>query len=249
MEILGIDIGGSGIKGAPVDIRNGKLLAERHRIPTPTPSKPGLVAETVRQLVQHYNWQGQVGCGFPAVIHNGKVFTASNIDKDWIGTNIVTLFTKTSGCEFHVLNDADAAGLAEMEFGAGRDQNGVVMVITVGTGIGTALFTQRKLLPNTEFGQIILKGKIAEQYAADGVRKELDLSWKKWSKRFNIYLTEIERLLWLDLIILGGGISKKHGKYAHYLKNDTKIIPAQLLNDAGIIGAALATHQTYLTDV
>ena len=249
MEILGIDIGGSGIKGAPVNIRNGKLLAERHRIPTPTPSKPAQVAETVQQLVQHFKWQGQVGCGFPAVIHAGKGLTASNIDKDWIGTNIVAVFTAATECEFHVLNDADAAGLAEMEFGAGRDQDGVVMVITVGTGIGTALFTQRKLLPNTEFGQIILRGKIAEQYAADGVRKKLDLSWKRWSKRFNIYIAEIERLLWSDLIILAGGISKKHVKFLPYLKSETKIIPAQLLNDAGIIGAALATHQTYLADV
>jgi polyphosphate glucokinase len=249
MEILGIDIGGSGIKGAPVDIKCGKLLAERHRIPTPHPSKPALVAETVKQLVEHFDWKGQIGCGFPAVICEGNVFTASNIDKSWIGTNIAELFTQATACEVHVLNDADAAGLAEMEYGGGRKQDGVVMLMTIGTGIGTALFTQRKLLPNTEFGQIILEGKIAEQYAADGVRKKLGLSWKKWSKRFNVYLAEIERLLWPDLIILGGGVSKKHEKFLHYLNSKTRIIPAQLQNNAGIIGAALATHQTYLANV
>jgi polyphosphate glucokinase len=240
MEILGIDIGGSGIKGAIVDIENGKLLSERYRIPTPNPSTPAAVAECIRLINDHFNWKDQIGCGFPAVIHGGKVLTASNIDEGWIGVNVVELIQNVTNCETHVVNDADAAGLAEMQFGSGRNHNGVVMIITVGTGLGTALFTQRILLPNTEFGQVLLNGQIAERYAADGVRKKLDLSWKKWAKRFNQYLAEIERLLWPDLIIIGGGVSKKHDKFFHYLKCSIEIIPAQLRNEAGIIGAALS---------
>lgn len=240
MEILGIDIGGSGIKGAIVDIINGKLLSERYRIATPNPSTPQAVSDCIRLIGDHFNWKDQIGCGFPAVIHGGKVLTASNIDNGWIGVNVVELFQKVTNCETYVVNDADAAGLAEMQFGSGRNHKGVVMIITVGTGLGTALFTQRKLLPNTEFGQVLLNGQIAEHYAADGVRKKLDLSWKKWAKRFNQYLAEIERLLWPDLIIIGGGVSKKHDKFFHYLECSIEIIPAQLRNEAGIIGAALS---------
>ena len=243
MEVLGIDIGGSGIKGAPVNIQDGILLSERFRIATPNPSTPKAVAHSISKITKHFNWKGQIGCGFPAVIHGGKVLTASNIDKGWIGINVVELFQEVTNCKTNVLNDADAAGLAEMEFGSGRNYDGVVMIITVGTGLGTSLFTHRKLLPNTELGHLLLDGVIAEHYASDGVRKKLDLSWKKWTKRFNKYLAEIERLLWPDLIIIGGGISKKYDKFGKYLKCGTQIIPAQLQNEAGIIGAALSIRE------
>ena len=241
MEILGIDIGGSGIKGAPVDINTGKLISERIRFPTPDPSSPENVATSLIDIVNHHNWTGPVGCGFPAVVHEGKIYTASNIDKKWIGTNASQLFTKTTGCEFVVINDADAAGVAEMEFGAGKDNQGVVFIITVGTGIGTALFSKGRLVPNTELGHLIMHGIVAERYCSDAVRKNKDLSWKKWSKRFNEYLVEIERLFWPDLIIIGGGASKRHSKFFQHLETKTEIVSAHLRNEAGIIGAAMAT--------
>jgi polyphosphate glucokinase len=241
MEILGIDIGGSGIKGAPVNIETGKLLSERIRIPTPNPSSPEKVATILTDIVKHFSWSGPGGSGFPAVVNNGKIFTASNIDKKWIGTNASDLFTKSTGCDFVVINDADAAGIAEMEFGAGRDNKGVVFVITVGTGIGTALFSKGRLVPNTELGHIILRDIIAERYCSDAIRKNEDLSWKKWSNRFNEYLAEIERLFWPDLIIIGGGMSKKHSKFFHHMEIKTKVVAARLRNEAGMIGAAMAT--------
>jgi polyphosphate glucokinase len=242
MEILGVDIGGSGVKGAPVNIKTGELLAERHRIPTPDAATPKAVAKTVTQLVQHFDWTGAVGYGFPAVIQDSIIRTASNIDKSWIGTNVIELFMQSTKRMTKVINDADAAGLAEMKFGAGKDQNGVVLLITIGTGLGTAMFCGGKLFPNTEFGHILLNGKIAEQYASDAVRKNKELSWKKWAKRFNEYLNRLEELLWPDLIIIGGGASKKFNIFSEYLNINAKIVPAQLLNDAGIIGAALAAE-------
>ena len=241
MDILGIDIGGSGIKGAPVNIETGKLVAERIRIPTPTPSSPEKVADSLIDVIKHFDWMGPVGSGFPAVVNNGMIFTASNIDKNWIGTNASEMFTKITGCDFVVINDADAAGIAEMEFGAGRDNQGVVFIITVGTGIGTALFSKGSLVPNTELGHIIMNGMVAERYCSDAIRKNEDLSWKKWSKRLNEYLREIERLFWPDLIIIGGGVSKKHAKFLHYLETKTKVVTAHLQNEAGMIGAAMAT--------
>ncbi len=242
MKVLGIDIGGSGIKGALVDIKTGQLISERRRIPTPTPATPEAVTKTIKQLVKYFNWSGEIGCGFPAVIRNGIVCTASNIVKSWIGTNVIELFTNSTKCQTNVINDADAAGLAEMEFGGGRNHQGVVLVITVGTGIGTAFFSGRKLMPNTEFGHIYVNGMIAEQYASDAIRKKEDLSWKKWAKRFNKYLSELERLLWPDLIIIGGGASKKYMKFSPYLSTNSELLSAQLLNEAGIIGAALSTR-------
>jgi polyphosphate glucokinase len=192
-------------------------------------------------IVKHFQWTGPVGCGFPGVVNKGEIFTASNIDKKWLGTNASRLFSKTTGCEFVVINDADAAGIAEMTFGAGRDNSGVVFVITVGTGIGTALFSKRCLVPNTEFGHLNMRGMVAEHYCSDAVRKKEDLSWKKWSKRFNEYLAEIERLFWPDLIVIGGGISKKQSKFFQYLETKTNVVAAHLRNEAGIIGAAMAT--------
>lgn len=241
MNILGIDIGGSGIKAAPIDIKAGKLVEERKRISTPNPSSPNNVASTLSDLVSHFNWTGPVGCGFPAVVRSGNIFTASNIDKKWIGTNAKQLFSEKTGCEIDIINDADAAGIAEMEFGAGKGHQGVVFVITVGTGIGTALFSKGRLVPNTELGHLMMHGMIAERYSSDAVRKKEDLSWKKWSKRFNEYLKEIERLFWPDLIIIGGGASKKHAKFSKFLDVKTKIVAAHLRNEAGMIGAAMAT--------
>jgi len=239
MEILGIDIGGSGIKGAVINSESGEFIEDRYRIPTPQPATPKAIAKKVAKIAQHFNWNGNIGCGFPAALPNGIVKNASNIDESWISINVSELFSEETKCETFVLNDADAAGLAEMKFGAGINFNGVVLIITIGTGLGTALFTKGKLLPNTEFGHILLNGKIAEHYASDAVRKNEGLSWKKWAKRFNEYLLRMEVLLSPDLIILGGGASKKSEKYFKHLTTSAEVIPAQLLNHAGIIGAAL----------
>ena len=243
MQVLGIDIGGSGIKGAPVDLETGNLLAPRLRIPTPESGKPRPMAEVVAQIVRHFDWQGTVGAGFPAVIRGGEVRSAANIHKKWIGTRIADLFSNTSGCPTHVINDADAAGLAEMVFGAGQDRKGVVFVVTIGTGLGTALFTDGCLLPHSELGHIEIKGVAAEKRASDMVRKLEKLSWKQWAKRLDEYLLTIERLLWPDLIILGGGVAKKHDKFIHLLTVEAEVVPATLLNEAGIVGAALAIHE------
>lgn len=242
MNILGVDIGGSGIKGAPINTETGEFIAERKRIPTPQPATPQAVAKTVADLAKQFNWNGTIGCGFPAAIQNGIVKTASNIDQSWIGTNAAELFSQTSNCKTYVINDADAAGLAEMKFGSGRGKKGNVLIVTIGTGLGSAIFTEGKLLPNTEFGQIILNGRIAEHYASDAVRKKEDLSWKKWANRFNEYLLRMEELLWPDLIIIGGGASKKSDKFFEYLTVEAEVVPALLLNFAGIIGAALSAE-------
>lgn len=242
MEILGIDIGGSGIKGAPVDPDTGECLAPRYRIATPQPATPKAVAGVVARIARHFHWEGLIGCGFPAAVPGGIVQTASNIAPGWIGIDAAALFSRTTGCKTRVVNDADAAGLAEMRFGAGRNQIGVVILITIGTGLGTAVFTDGRLVPNTEFGHLILKGRIAERYASDAVRKRKNLSWKQWGKRLNRYLLRIEELLWPDLMILGGGASKKSKKFFSYLTVQVPVVPAQLLNHAGMIGAALAAQ-------
>jgi polyphosphate glucokinase len=241
-KILGIDIGGSGIKGAPVDTRKGKFMTKRHRIETPNPATPVAVAEVIKAIAKHFKWEGPIGCGFPAVVLNGVVKTASNIDKSWIETDARELFTKTTGLPVWVINDADAAGLAAVRFGAGREIRGSVLMLTVGTGIGSAFFTRGKLLPNTELGHLILNGQNAEKYTSDATRKNENLSWEEWGKRFNEYLMEMERLFWPELIIIGGGMSKKMDKFRDQLTLKTKVIPATLLNDAGIIGAALSVR-------
>ncbi|HQE93083.1 MAG TPA: ROK family protein [Anaerolineae bacterium] len=242
MEILGIDIGGSGIKGAPVETGTGTFLAERHRIPTPEGAKPDEVAKVVRKLTKHFAWEGAIGCCFPASIQHGVARTAANVDKSWIGTNVEHLLAAATGCPVRVLNDADAAGLAEMRFGAGKGVSGLVLIVTIGTGLGTALFIDGVLVPNTELGHIEMNGKDAELQASDAARKREDLSWATWGKRFDQYLRTMKALLWPDLIILGGGTSKKLDKFARYLTVDTPIVPAATLNDAGIIGAALAAE-------
>lgn len=242
MQVLGIDIGGTGIKGALVDTETGALLASRYRIPTPEQAKPKPVAAAVGEMAVHFGWQGPIGCGFPAVVRQGVVYTAANIHKSWIGTSVEALFSEAAKCPVHVLNDADAAGLAEMSFGAGKDQKGVVLMVTIGTGLGTALFTDGKLVPNLELGHIELNGEDAELRATDAARRRDRLSWKKWGKRFNVYLTALEKLLWPDLIILGGGVIKKYEAFAPYLTVKAKVVPAQFLNDAGIVGAALSVR-------
>ena len=242
MNILGIDIGGSGIKGAPVDISTGELLAERYRIKTPKGAKPEPVAKTVAKIASYFDWKGPIGIGFPAPIKGGVALTAANISKMWIGTNVDELFSKATGCPCTVLNDGDAAGLAEMKFGAGYGQPGTVIVLTLGTGIGTAIFHQGRLLPNTEFGHVEIKCEDAELRASDAARKREDLSWKKYAKRLNRYLAAMERLFWPNLFIIGGGISKDHEKYLPLLTIDTPVVPAQQFNNAGIVGAALAAR-------
>lgn len=240
MKVLGIDIGGSGIKGAPVDIKKGELLAPRIRFSTPQGAKPKAVATVVSKITSHFNWDGPVGCGVPAVIQHGIARTAANIDETWIGMDIASLFKKKSGCPVHVLNDADAAGMAEMAFGAGKGHNGVVLIVTIGTGLGTSLFTDGVLLPNTELGHIEIGCVDAELTASDAARKRDDLTWQKWAKRFDAYLNTLEKLVWPDLIILGGGVSKRFEKYFQYLTVQAEVVPATTMNEAGIIGAALA---------
>ena len=242
MDILGIDIGGSGIKGAPVDLNQGVLTAERLRIATPQPATPDAVADTVGRIIRHFNWTGPVGCGLPSVVQNGVARTAANIDSSWIGTDVRTLLSQRTGCPVTVINDADAAGIAEMRFGAGRGRNGTILMVTVGTGLGTALFRDGTLVPNTELGHLLLNGKVAEKYASAAAREDLGLSYKTWAKRLDLYLHQLQSLFWPDLFILGGGISKKHEKFFPFLTIETEFLPAVLRNQAGIVGAALAAR-------
>jgi polyphosphate glucokinase len=238
--VLGIDIGGTGIKGAPVDIRSGQLLADRHRILTPHPATPDAVTAVVADLAKFFDWTGPAGAAFPAVIKNGVARTAANVDRQWIGTDAAKLFSQVIGGDVTVVNDADAAGIAEMTFGAGKDRTGVVIMITLGTGIGSALFVDGKLVPNTELGHLKMGKKDAEKRAAESVREEQGLTWKAWSSRLDAYLVMMEALFWPDLIIVGGGISKRSDKFLPRLSLECEIVPAQLLNEAGIVGAALA---------
>jgi len=239
-KTLGIDIGGSGIKGAPVDVKKGVLVAERYRIPTPQPSAPDAVGDAVAKIVKHFRWKGVIGCTFPAVIKEGVVYTAANVDKSWIGVNGGKLLKKKTGCPVLLINDADAAGIAEMKFGAGKGRMGVVFILTFGTGIGSAVFVNGSLLPNTELGHIEMNGAEAEHQASDLIRKKEKLDWNEWAARVNDYLALLESLFSPDLFILGGGVSKKHTKYLSLLSTQAQVVPAQLLNNAGIVGAALA---------
>lgn len=241
--LLGIDIGGSGIKAAMVDVDTGEMVSERKRIPTPDGARPDDMAEVVGQLVSSFKYKGVAGCGFPSVVRHGIVKTAANIHHSWIGVDVNRLLSDVSRCTVLTVNDADAAGTAEMAFGAGRDQKGSVAIITLGTGIGTAIFVDGKLVPNLELGHIKIRGRDAEERATDAVRQKQDLSWKKYAKRLQEYLTELESLIWPDLIIIGGGISKESEQYLPLIKTQAKIIPAQLLNQAGIVGAAVYAHQ------
>ena len=240
MEILGIDIGGSGVKGAPVDVEKGVLLAERQRIPTPQPPIPDALGNVVAEVAKHFKWQGPIGCTFPGVIKAGVVYTAANIDEAWVGLNGQKLLEEKTGCLVVFLNDADAAGIAEMQFGAGKGRQGIVIMLTFGTGIGSAIFVDGRLVPNTEFGHMEIRGKDAEHRAADRVRTEKELSWEKWAERVNEFLGRMELLFSPDLFIIGGGVSRKHDKFLSLLQTRAEIVPAQLLNEAGMIGAAIA---------
>jgi len=240
MEVLGIDIGGSGIKGAIVDTDRGKLLTERHRIETPQPATPNAVVTIVGEIVDHFKWHGPVGCGFPAALKHGIVSTAANIDDSWIGLDAGAMIRKKTGCPIHIMNDADAAGLAEMKFGSGKDFDGTVMMIGIGTGIGTSFFSAGVLFPNSELGQLILpNGKKAEKYASNATRKQEALSWEQWTGRVNEFLDFIGFLVWPDRMIIGGGVVKYHQEFFHLLKANSELVPAELLNYAGIIGSAL----------
>jgi polyphosphate glucokinase len=240
-QVLGVDIGGTGIKAAPVDLSTGTLTAERVKIDTPHPAVPDAVAAVVRQQVEGFGWTGPVGITFPGVVMDGVIKTAANVDHSWIDTDARELFATATGQTVAVINDADAAGLAEMKFGAGAGQQGTVLMLTLGTGIGSALFTQGILVPNTEFGHIEIRGKDAEKRASELVREEQDLSWGKWAGRVDEYLEHMEQLLSPHLIIIGGGISKKSEKFLPLLTGlRAKIVPAAMLNDAGIVGAAMA---------
>lgn len=250
MAVLGIDIGGSGIKGAPVDVETGTFLENRCRIPTPSPGNPDQVIEVIRRIVNHFDWEGKIGAGFPGVVRHGVIQTAANVSKEWVGEDLVALIEQATGCQAVVLNDADAAGLAEMRFGEGKQfDEDYVLFLTIGTGIGSALFVKGQLWPNSELGHLQVRGKDAEHRAGDGVRKEKDLSWKSWGKKLQEVLQVYDFLFSPDVIILGGGVSKKFKKYSKYLKGiDAKVIPAGLRNQAGIVGAAMAAEESLIID-
>jgi polyphosphate glucokinase len=242
--VLGIDIGGTGIKAAPVDVAAGRLLAARLKLPTPHPADPDAMAAVIGELVAHFSWDGPTGITFPGVVTSGTVRTAPNLDQAWIGVDARQFLGQAVGGDVTVLNDADAAGIAEMRFGAGKDQDGTVLLLTFGTGIGSALFYDGVLVPNTEFGHIEMHGKDAEARASERAREEQDLSWGKWAGRVDEYLDKMEQLLSPDLIIIGGGISRKSGKFLPRLSLRAPVVPAELLNDAGIVGAAMAAAAT-----
>jgi polyphosphate glucokinase len=240
MEALGVDIGGTGIKAAKVDTRTGELLTERLRIPTPEPSTPARVVKVIRQAIQHFEYQGPVGCGFPGVVRGGVIRSAANVSKKWVGVRGAELLQAETGLEFFFGNDADFAGLAEMRFGAGRGRKGLVIMLTFGTGIGTAFFMDGKLVPNVELGHLEIRGREAEKWASERARIEEGLSFQKWARRVNVYLERMHAYFWPELFILGGGASRKFEKFRKHLELPCDLLPAELRNRAGVIGAALA---------
>lgn len=244
MEILGIDVGGSGIKGALVNMETGEMITERYRIPTPESRKPMEMAAVVAEIAEHFNYKGPIGCGFPTVIKNGVCLTPGNLHKKWKGVKVDELFSEATGLPVTVINDADAAGFAVMNYGAGKDKKGLVIMITIGTGLGSGAFLNGVLIPNFELGQIPYKkyDKI-ESWAAASTKEKENLSYKKWGKRFNTFLEFVELIVSPDLIILGGGTSKDWDQFKEYITIETPIIPAILQNDAGIIGAAAAAYR------
>lgn len=242
MEILGIDIGGSGIKGALVDTEKGEFTTERQRIATPQQATPKAVIKTVKEIVDHFEYSGPIGVGIPSVVIDGVVKTAANIDHGWIGYPGQKGLAEATGCPVTLLNDADVAAIAERKFGAGHNHPGVMMVFTLGTGIGSSMFVHGRLVPNLELGHIFMRNqkKDAEEYASDRTRQDKDLDWKTWGKRLNEYFQYIEALFSPQLIIIGGGVSRKHERFLQYIDITAEVVPAELLNQAGIVGAALA---------
>ena len=243
MQGFGVDIGGSGIKGCLVDIEQGALVGERLRVETPQPSTPEAVYAVVAGIVTSFGWTGRIGVTYPGVMKRGVAHTAANMDKRWIGTDVDAGMTALVPGTVETLNDADAAGLAEMRYGAGRDQRGVVLMLTFGTGIGSALFVDGHLVPNTEFGHIQVDSEDGERRASAAAKDREDLSYPQWAKRVDRYLHVLENGLWPDLIVVGGGVSKKAHKWVPLLTTRTPVVPAQLQNDAGIVGAALAAAE------
>jgi polyphosphate glucokinase len=242
---FGVDIGGSGIKGAIVDLDKGDLATERVKYLTPHPSTPEAVAEVVARLVREAGWSGELGATFPAVIKNGVARSAANVDKSWIGTDVDKVFTDITQCDVTVLNDADAAGIAEARFGAAKGVDGVVILLTFGTGIGSALLLDGQLVPNSELGHIEIDGGDAEKKASSAAKDNEGLSYKQWAKRVQKYLSHVEKLFTPDLFVVGGGVSKNSEKWVPLLDINTPIKPAQLLNNAGIVGAAMAAHEKF----
>ena len=237
---VGIDFGGSGIKGAPVDLAKGEFMADRVRIDTPSPSTPDAVAAVFVQLLAAFpDCDGAVGVTVPGVVSHGVVHSAANIDKHWIGEDADALFTKATGRDVHVVNDADAAGLAEVRYGAAQGRRGLVIVTTLGTGIGSALVYDGVLVPNSELGHLEIDGHDAEKRAATSAREREDLSWHQWAKRLTTYYRKLEQLFSPDLFVVGGGVSKKSDEFLPLVEIDTEIVPARLRNAAGIVGAAL----------
>ncbi|MDT0622296.1 polyphosphate--glucose phosphotransferase [Croceitalea vernalis] len=242
MELLGIDIGGTGIKGALVNAETGEMLTKRFRIPTPTSRKPQEMAEVIKQIANHFNYNGPVGCGFPTIVKNGVCMSAGNLDESWVGVNIDELLTTVTGRECTVVNDADAAGYASMNYGIGKGREGLVIMITIGTGLGSGAFYNGHLLPNFELGQIPYKKyKKIELWAAASAKEREDLTFEKWGKRFNKFLKLVETIVAPDLIIVGGGTSKKWNEFNQYIDIETEVVKAELMNHAGIIGAAVAS--------
>ena len=237
--VLGVDIGGSGVKGAPVDLATAEFTAERFRLETPQPATPRAVTGAFNAVVERFPTEGTIGCTFPGIVQHGVIRSAANMEKSWVGTDAAHVFSAAVGRPVVVLNDADAAGLAETHYGAAHGQHGVVLVLTFGTGIGSALLHRGELVPNTEFGHLQLEGGAAEAYAAAAVRDDEDLSWEDWGGRVNRYLHHLELLFTPDRFVIGGGVSRKFDKFAAYLDVRAEVVPAELRNQAGIVGAAL----------
>jgi polyphosphate glucokinase len=240
---FGVDVGGSGVKGGIVDLDTGALIGERFKLPTPQPSTPEAVAQTIAEVVREFGWTGPLGVTYPGVVTDGIVRTAANVDKKWIGTNAQDVISAAlDGQAVTVLNDADAAGLAEEKFGAGHDKTGVIVLLTFGTGIGSAVIHNGVLLPNTEFGHLEVDGKEAEHRAASSVKERKEWSYERWTEEVTKVLVVIENAICPDLFIAGGGISRKADKWIPMLKNRTPVVAATLLNTAGIVGAAMAAE-------
>jgi|TARA_Y100000385_G_scaffold47375_1_gene43988 polyphosphate glucokinase len=247
MKILGIDIGGTGIKGAIVDSISGELTSERFRIPTPKPATPESIAELMKTFTENFKWEGPIGVSFPTIIKNGKAMHYGNLDPSWQQCQVDSLFKQATGNEFYVVNDADAAAMGVMEFGVGKNKMGLIITITLGTGIGSGVFFNGHLLSNFELGRMYgRKGDIMEYFAADSARKREDWSFKAWSKRVNFFLQHVENTFNPDLIIIGGGVSKKMEKFESYIKINTPIKAAELKNNAGIIGAAIFAKKSII---
>jgi polyphosphate glucokinase len=244
VNVFGVDIGGSGIKGAPADLDRGELAQERHKVLTPQPSEPQAVVKAVQEVVGHFDWKGPVGLTFPGVVVDGHTRTAANVDKGWVDLDAGALFAEALSLPVAVVNDADAAGMAEVAYGAGKGRKGVVLLLTLGTGIGSALFIDGVLVPNTELGHLELHGKDAEKHASSAAKEHHDWSWGQWAEHLDDYFAQVEQLFSPQLIIIGGGVSRKADKFLPLLKPlRAEIVPAQLQNDAGIVGAAMAASR------